>query len=270
MKITVGLVVLSAWVLLTGCAPGTAPIARTVEPVEFAALREVSLNGTWRFYPDGQSEAHEIAVPEFWDATPGFMCDQARYEREVTLPDSWAGRIIAVRFDGVNHAAGVYVNDRYAGGHVGGWTPFEEDITELVEPGETFTLRVDVKGSKYPPIVDKRGKCLWPVGAYVDRAWGIIFDVNLLCHGPVHIVDAFVQPSYRNKTLTCRVHSSQRHRHPPDRATGGGELEVILTAGKQDVLKFREVRRFKVVGEETAEATSRTVTFGTARSADSE
>ncbi|MDQ4074939.1 MAG: hypothetical protein M3220_01695, partial [Chloroflexota bacterium] len=144
-----------------------------------------------------------IPVPEAWDAQPGFTTDEAVYERQVTVPSSWQGKVVKLEFEGVNHIADVYVDDTHVANHVGGWTSFSADITPYVEPGETFTVSVHVRGGNQQPIVDASGTPLWPVGWFGhEQQWGIIFDTWMRAYGKVHIEDSFVQTSYRDKTLT--------------------------------------------------------------------
>ena len=163
---------------------------------------EVLLDGLWTFTPLG-SIGTTITVPEFWDAVPEFSTVRARYERWVTVPDTWTGKRIKVEFRGVNHIADVYINGTAVGSHVGGWTPFGFDITSLVQPGQTFSLSVDVRGGSSQPIVDSGGHPAWPVGWYGHlHQWGIGDDVYLRAYGPAHIEDAFIETSYRSRTLT--------------------------------------------------------------------
>lgn len=190
----------SLLVLLCHCAPHPgSPIPRSAPP----PLRsEVLLDGTWDFIPLGQPRS-TIAVPEFWDAAPGFVTARARYERRVTVPASWAGKRIRVEFLGVNHVANVYVGGTRVGSHVGGWTPFGFDVTSLVRPGHSFLLAVDVRGGSSAPIVDSAGYPAWPVGWYGhEQQWGIGDDVYLRAYGPAYIADAFIETSWRSGTLT--------------------------------------------------------------------
>src|SRR5690606_4441438 len=64
--------------------------------------------------------------------------------RDVRVPRGWQDQRILLRFDAATHAAVVYVNDDEVGAHVGGYTPFDVDITDRVAPGEQFRLTVAV------------------------------------------------------------------------------------------------------------------------------
>jgi beta-galactosidase/beta-glucuronidase len=165
---------------------------------------EISLNGTWDFTPEGE-EKTKISVPDYWDAIPGFdSVKRAVYERRVTLPDTeeWRNKQIKLEFEGVNFIAEVYINKKKVASHIGGWIPFSVDITDLVKPGKEFTVKVDVKGGSYPPIVNENGALQWPVGFFGQKfRWGIVFDVWLRAYGKVCIEDAFIQTFYREKKI---------------------------------------------------------------------
>ncbi|KAH7128393.1 glycosyl hydrolases family 2, TIM barrel domain-containing protein [Dendryphion nanum] len=67
-----------------------------------------------------------------------------RYQRMVYIPQVWKNKRICLHFDAAQHHARVYVNDRLVTEHRGGYTPFEADITRLIEPGDQFRLTVAV------------------------------------------------------------------------------------------------------------------------------
>lgn len=66
------------------------------------------------------------------------------YQREVHVPRGWDGSRIFVRLDAATHEGLVYVNDQLVAHHVGGYLPFEADITEHVSAGESFRLTIAV------------------------------------------------------------------------------------------------------------------------------
>lgn len=165
---------------------------------------ELSLNGEWNFTPkDGTASL--IKVPDYWDAKPEWrQVDNAVYERKVFIPDveEWKNKLIKLEFEGVNFITDVYINNELVTSHIGGWIPFSADITPFVKPGNSYSLKVHVKGGNHSPIVDKDGIPQWPVGFFgQDGKWGIIFDVWLRAFGETYIEDAFIQTSVRNKTI---------------------------------------------------------------------
>jgi len=91
----------------------------------------------------------EIGVPASYN---DLFADQAIrdhvgyvwYQREVHVPRGWDGSRIFVRLDAATHEGLVYVNDQLVAHHVGGYLPFEADITEHVSAGESFRLTIAV------------------------------------------------------------------------------------------------------------------------------
>jgi beta-glucuronidase len=120
------------------------------------------LDGVWRFRVDALDEGtsarwwggslpgvRNIAVP----ASYNDLCieDSERehvgdvwYQREVRVPATWHGRGLVLRCDAVTHRGTVWVDDAEVATHVGGYTPFEADISALAEPGATFRLTIRV------------------------------------------------------------------------------------------------------------------------------
>jgi beta-galactosidase/beta-glucuronidase len=165
---------------------------------------DLLLNGTWNFYPK-TGGSYMFPVPEYWNAAPGvqnFNTDEATYERTVNVPAAWAGKVIKLEFGGVNHVAEVYVNNILVGEHIGGWIPFSFDISSNVSAGSSFQLKVKVKGANKYPILDGNSRPLWPVGAWGwQERWGFFSDVWMRSYGKVHIEDAHIKTSYRNKRI---------------------------------------------------------------------
>jgi beta-glucuronidase len=80
------------------------------------------------------------------------------YQTVVATPDS-PGRRTVLRFDAATHRAEVWLDETRLGTHEGGYTPFELEITELVQGRESvrLTVRVDNRltmQSIPPGIVD--------------------------------------------------------------------------------------------------------------------
>lgn len=65
------------------------------------------------------------------------------YSRDVKLPDSFEGKRIILHFGAVDQVADVWVNAEQVASHVGGYLPFEADITRAVKSGY-FSLVVRV------------------------------------------------------------------------------------------------------------------------------
>ena len=121
----------------------------------------VNLDGVWRFAIDTRLPEQpwlarldtplEAAVPASYNdlfADPEIRdhVGWVYYQREVRVPRGWHDDEVLVRFDAATHAARVYVDDRLVGEHIGGYTPFEIDLTDVVSAGSSFRLTVAVSG----------------------------------------------------------------------------------------------------------------------------
>src|SRR3954447_19022348 len=124
-----------------------------LRPRETATRERKSLAGLWRFALDahgrGRTErwwkgplagAREAAVPASYNdlfaaAEVRDHVGDAWYQTVARIPERWRGERIVLRFDAATHSAVVWVGEAQAAEHEGGYTPFEADVTDLVEPG---------------------------------------------------------------------------------------------------------------------------------------
>ncbi|RYY28105.1 MAG: glycoside hydrolase family 2 [Sphingobacteriaceae bacterium] len=143
----------------------------------------LNLNGLWQYKPGTwQNEPYPkrdlgkfILVPfPVESALSGVMehHDRLWYRRKFTLPADWKGRHILLHFGAVDYECEVFINDKSAGKHQGGYDPFTLDITGLLTSGEqTITVKVwdPTDGSGFP-----RGKqTLNPQGIMYTSTTGI-------------------------------------------------------------------------------------------------
>ncbi len=108
-----------------------------------------SLNGTWQFTSSSARERAplSIQVPGEWamqgcDVTPGSF---GIYQRTFAVPAGWNHNRIKLRCDAIFSECEIFVNGKKAGGHLGGFTPFEVDITDDVRQGNDNVLRIHVR-----------------------------------------------------------------------------------------------------------------------------
>lgn len=147
--------------------------------------RQRSLSGSWSFVaapptlppdPDADWRVHE--VPGQW-ATAGYTVDESAgevgwYRREFQVPTAQSGRT-KLRFGAVYSAATVWVNGEEVGAHEGGYTPFELDVTDVVEPGPN-RLSIAVREDSLAADLD-----------WGNVTGGILRDVTLLSVPDVHL-----------------------------------------------------------------------------------
>jgi beta-glucuronidase len=107
-----------------------------------------SLNGLWRFWVD-PADVREMPVPASYndiypEAELHDHVGEAFYETTFDVPARWEGQRIVLRFGSVTHRAVVSVNGHEVAEHQGGYTPFEADVTDVVELGARNRLSVTV------------------------------------------------------------------------------------------------------------------------------
>lgn len=113
-----------------------------------------NLNGLWQFEITGKAApqpanfSQQILVPfPVESALSGLKKrvepkDRLWYQRPFAMPEAWrAGRVL-VHFTVADWDTEVFVNGKSVGRHIGGYDPFEFDITDALKPGDTQELVV--------------------------------------------------------------------------------------------------------------------------------
>ena len=95
------------------------------------------------------------------------------YVKTFDAPAEWAGKRVALQFDGVASNALVYINESLVAQRPYTYARFIADLTAFLKPGESNQIRVEVRAHK-----DSR----WYTGA------GIYRPVQILVSEPVHLV----------------------------------------------------------------------------------
>lgn len=144
-----------------------------------------SLNGDWDFRADADADWGRITVPYAWE-TPASGVERhwlpvAWYRRRVRVPGDWAGQRVILHFGAVHHEATVWVNGAEVGGHTGGYTPFELDITDaLSASAQEILVRVSAPLDKRDlahgkqrsiPRDDFDGVCFTPSSGIWQSVW---------------------------------------------------------------------------------------------------
>jgi beta-galactosidase len=104
-----------------------------------------SLNGKWQFATNTEAVVwNSIAVPGNWDTLPAYSIYKGKgwYRREFVAPEDWSGKHIRLKLDAVYHDATVTLNGKELGTHIGGYTPFEFEVTGVLKFGATNSVTV--------------------------------------------------------------------------------------------------------------------------------
>jgi len=146
---------------ITANAADTAFTVKRLSPVPVRINEtgdvKLDLNGIWYFNPSaasggepGKTAEHsrqKIQVPGEW-VMQGFKVEKntwANYTRQFTVPAAWKKMRIKLRCDAVYSESQIFIDGNKAGDHLGGFTPFEFDITDFVKPGVETTISILVK-----------------------------------------------------------------------------------------------------------------------------
>ncbi|MCX5660375.1 MAG: beta-galactosidase [Planctomycetota bacterium] len=159
---------------------------------QFVRNAWLSLNGEWQFEMDPGDSGHErglldrelagrIVVPFCPESTLSGIghvdyMPAVWYRRHVTVPSdmAWTGKSIRLHFQAVDYDATVWVNGREVGRHRGGFTPFMCDLTNVVGPGETFTLVVRARDDhRLSKPKGKQSHLFHNAGCHYTRTTGI-------------------------------------------------------------------------------------------------
>ena len=162
----------------------------TFEP-RSVSLKGIEREAAGRQLPDfADSLWKPIDVPGSVDLPPSGRPTDGWYRVHFTVPDSWAGDAVTLKFGSVNYLADVWLNGTYLGYHEGGVTPFAFDPGSALVDGQDNVLAVRV----YDP---PKGTRLDVVPWYFSDFWeyeGITAPVWLEASSPLHVVRADVVP----------------------------------------------------------------------------
>ena len=200
--------------LLGWMVAGTVFAAEVPQVANVMARQTTSLNGEWNYIVDVQEEGYydyrmnPMRWGFFVNAKPQRPEDLIEYDFDkaptMQVPGDWntqddrlffyEGTVWLKRsfewhrngdhrtllyFGAVNYEAHVYVNGKQAGHHLGGFTPFNYDVTDLLKEGDNFVIvKVDNKrrAENVPTLIFD----WWNYG-------GITRDVLLIDVEPVYI-----------------------------------------------------------------------------------
>ena len=207
--------------MLLLCTCLTSTQAEVITQVaNITARKTTSLNGQWNYIVDVQEEGYYDyrMNPTPWgffqNAKPQRPEDLIEYDFDkaptMQIPGDWntqderlffyegtvwfkrsfqwhptAGRHTLLYFGAINYEAHVYVNGKLAGHHIGGFTPFNMDVTDLLRDGDNFVI-VKVDNKRRAENVPTQIFDWWNYG-------GITRDVCLIDVGPVYIENFCLQ-----------------------------------------------------------------------------
>jgi len=181
------------------------------------------LNGTWDFAfdDDNQGEINhwetnfpkqlEICVPFSYETKLSGIQDEAIhenvwYQRTIEVDaDKLLGNKLIIHFEGCDYLTKVIINGKLAGSHVGGYTRFSVDITNLVHAGQNI---LTVKVEDHPDQEQPRGKQRWEpynFGCWYVQTTGIWKTVWMEYVSKNAIAGIKMTPDIKNSRLELNV-----------------------------------------------------------------
>ena len=137
--------------------------------------------------PDAHVKWERISLPHSWNATDvnqdtGYYRGIGWYKKTIYVPAAWQNKSIRLYFEGANQVAEVYVNGKFAGKHIGGYTAFSFDISKLLQFGSTGLTENQV----WVKLDNSPNENIPPLDADFTFFGGIYRDVYLISANPVH------------------------------------------------------------------------------------
>jgi beta-galactosidase/beta-glucuronidase len=129
------------------------------------------------------------------------------FKRAFTFPDSFNGKRVILRFEGVAHAAKLFVNGRFVRDHWGSFSAWTADITEYIEDGKAIVgIYTDER---------RTGLAAYTNGCAFEPLYitGIQYDVSCYAVPQNYIVranqDVFFDNEYKNARLRLYMNIEQ-------------------------------------------------------------
>ncbi len=245
--------------LITNGALGRSSTASMTSPLSCPACCTFSLDGNWLF---GGKLSEAATTPQFndsafarialphcvvplswqkWDAAQWET--QWIYRRHFALPRELSKRRIILQFDGVMLGTTPYLNGHVLPQHLGGYLPFQYEITGLVaRKDNVLAVVVDSRWSNVPPEGSPKGSGV--VDYYLPG--GILRSVKLLAVPQIFIADVFAKPvdvldAKRRVEVKCTVDAGVQPRQEM-------KIEAALMDGERSLASASQEVRVEKTG----------------------
>lgn len=183
----------------------------------------LNLNGTWDYQTDrglsGEERGYQNGAPFSETITVPFcreselsgigdkdFCEGVWYRKNVTLPESWAGKHTLLHIGACDYYTKVWVNGQYIGDHIGGYVSFSFDITKALHDGEN-QITIGVKDHLRTGTQPGGKQCAWyhSYGCSYTRTTGIWQTVWLESVPSDYIVHTKYYPDIERQKLVIEA-----------------------------------------------------------------
>lgn len=186
-----------------------------IDPVLLANDGRVRINANakWTYQKAESMEGHGeiVDLPHTWnafdvmDSEPGYRRGKGVYEKNMYISKALSDRRIALTIEAANTYAEVYVNNKLAGSHAGGYLGFSIDLTDYINLDANNTIRVEVDNSINPEIIPSQKSDFFIYGGLTRDVY---FDILPASHiSRIHISTPNVSAERGTVLLVANVES---------------------------------------------------------------
>ena len=223
--------------LAAGAWAATIPLPEHPRP-DWERSAWLNLNGEWDFGFAPNKYDRKILVPFGWGSPLSGVKDEADtgyYRRTIQVPKEWKGRRVFVVVGASDHDTNCIIDGEDLGKHVGGYTPFEYELTEFVRWGEDQTLEFKVWDPS--PKGSREGHYLYGKQGY-GNARGLWQTVYLEARGNLYLKQAHLTPCLTRNSVTLKAELSlpANKNQSLQVELDGQKMTVPIQAGQQSVL----------------------------------
>jgi hypothetical protein len=203
---------------------GTVPLSAESNP----GRQRISLGGDWLFQRDGApaDQWKKVWVPSSFQSHEGTTWHGIGWYRKELAPFSLpSGKRVLLEFQAAATEAEVFCDEQSLGSHLGGWTPFRFDITDLLKRNprapHQIRVRLDEKVGHntqgFLPIIEPHFGGLWQGVSVLVVPETYFDDLRLLANGDAKTSELRVEvplagkpsPKLPKLNLRCRPKGEQ-------------------------------------------------------------
>lgn len=178
--------------------------------------KEILINDDWQFRFSWQVQKdseRRVDLPHTWNAQDALSGKQdyyrgvGNYRKKLSIGEELKGKRLYLRFEGANTVTNLYINQKHAGEHRGGYGAFVFDITEYVDYGKENEILVRVNNALQLDIMPLVGDFNFYGGIYRNVYFIITEEqhISLTDHASPGIYLVQQKVSKERADVTARV-----------------------------------------------------------------
>ncbi|MCX6142131.1 MAG: beta galactosidase jelly roll domain-containing protein, partial [Ignavibacteriales bacterium] len=179
---------------------------------------------------------HTYNVSDFFDDRRGddsldityyYYRGPSWYRKRVFIEESDRNKRLILHFEGVNAVSNVWVNQKFVGEHIGGYSEFQFDITDFVEYNKTNLIAVEVDNSYNYDIPPHRADYTMYGGIYRD-VYLHKFNKTYFERPLITVKNPSAQSASVSVKVTLTEHSGKHGKYKAVFRAAGSENDTVL------------------------------------------